>query len=196
MTTVTQAHLKPIVLIGPMGAGKTTIGGLLAKRLNRTFIDSDHELEARTGVTVATIFEVEGEAAFREREAEILDELSLNNPNAVLSTGGGAVLREVTRERLRERGFVVYLHTLPHVSYDRLKRTKDRPILRGSDPLARLEALYTVRHPIYASVAHLTVEAFREKPSHVVDAIVASVGAASGGNEPYRLGGQDTAHVR
>jgi shikimate kinase len=167
-----SASCKPIVLIGPMGAGKTTIGGLLAKRLCREFIDSDQVLEARTGVSIATIFEIEGEQAFRDREASILDELSLADGTNVLSTGGGAMMRESTRQLLRQRGVVIYLHALPQVSYDRVKRSKDRPMLGDANVRERLIALYEQRHPVYLLAAHIVVEASREKPAYVVDEIV------------------------
>ncbi|MGL4230075.1 MAG: shikimate kinase [Casimicrobium sp.] len=167
-----DARGKPIVLIGPMGAGKTTVGTLLAKRCHRRFLDSDHVLEARTGVSVATIFEIEGEAAFREREAHLLDELCSHRSEIVLSTGGGSILRESTRILLRERAVVVYLHAAPEVSYERIKRAKDRPLLKTADPAAKLRELYETRNPLYQETAHLRVETHRDRTSIVLDEIV------------------------
>ena len=154
-----------------MGSGKTTIGQLLAKRLSRPFFDSDHELEARTGVSVATIFEIEGEPAFRAREAHIIDELTQYAP-IVLATGGGAILNAGTREALHARGTVIYLHSTPETSYERVKRNRDRPLLMAPDPLARLRQLYEVRHPLYQETAHFVVESYRDRPSAVVAEIV------------------------
>lgn len=160
-----------VFLIGLMGSGKTTIGQILAKRLQIPFVDSDHELEQRTGVSVATIFEIEGEPAFRHREAAVIDELSLREP-VVLGTGGGAIIDPQTRSILRERGTVVYLHSTAETSYERIRRNRDRPLLMVADPLARLRALYDVRHPLYAATAHFVVESYRDRPSAVVTEII------------------------
>ena len=154
-----------------MGSGKTTIGQLLAKRLNRPFFDSDHELEARTGVSVATVFEIEGEPAFRAREAQVIDEITLQQP-IILGTGGGAILNAGTRDVLRARGTVIYLHSTPETSYERVRRNRDRPLLRVTDPLARLRLLYEIRHPLYLNTAHYIVESYRDRPSAVVAEIV------------------------
>ena len=162
---------RNVFLIGLMGSGKTTIGQLLAKRLQVPFVDSDHELEARTGVSVATIFEIEGEAAFRQREASVIDELS-QRVTIVLGTGGGAILDPQTRTILRERGTVIYLHSTAETSYDRLRRNRDRPLLMVTDPLARLRQLYAFRHPLYSETAHLSVESYRDRPNAVVAEIL------------------------
>jgi shikimate kinase len=161
-----------VVLIGLMGAGKTTIGAALAKRLGKTFLDSDHVLEEHTGVSVATIFEVEGEEHFRDRETAVLRELALQK-NMVLSTGGGAVLRPENREVLRCIGNVIYLHAPPEVSYQRLKRSRDRPLLKTDNPLARLQMLYRDRDPLYRETAHYIVESDREHCTQVVSAVLA-----------------------
>ncbi|TAG06325.1 MAG: shikimate kinase [Betaproteobacteria bacterium] len=153
-----------------MGAGKTTIGQLLAKRLNHTFLDSDQVIEERTGVSISTIFEIEGESAFRAREVQIIDELSLGQ-QIVLSTGGGAIGNELTRQRLHARGFVVYLHTSPETAYERIRRKGERPLLRGDDPLGTLRSLYAVRHPLYEQTAHVRVESYRDRPQSVVSEI-------------------------
>lgn len=154
-----------------MGSGKTTIGQLLAKRIGQPFIDSDHELEQRTGVSVATIFEIEGEAAFRSREASIIEELT-QTQGIVLGTGGGVILNANSRRVLHERGTVVYLHSTAETSYERVRRNRDRPLLMVTDPLARLRQLYEARHPLYLETAHYTVESYRDRPSAVVAEIV------------------------
>ena len=157
-----------------MGSGKTTIGQLLAKRLQLPFIDSDHELERRTGVNVSTIFEVEGELAFRQREAAIIDELS-SLQSIVLATGGGAILDPQTRNVLRERGTVIYLHSTAETSYERIRRNRDRPLLMVNDPLARLRQLYELRHPLYRETAHFVVESYRDRPAAVVHEIASAL---------------------
>jgi shikimate kinase len=171
-------HTQNIFLIGLMGSGKTTIGQLLAKRLGRPFFDSDHELEARTGVSVATIFEIEGEPAFRAREAQIINELTQQHP-IILGTGGGAILNAGTRDVLHTRGTVIYLHSTPETSYERVRRNRDRPLLMVTDPLARLRQLYEMRHPLYRETAHFVVESYRDRPSAVVAEIVYLTEAAS-----------------
>lgn len=159
-----------VFLIGLMGSGKTTIGHQLAKRLHWSFVDSDYELEQRTGVSVATIFEIEGEPAFRHREAELIDELS-QRESVVLGTGGGAILDATTRGVLRDRGVVVYLHSTAETSYERIRRNRDRPLLMVADPLARLKQLYEIRHPLYIQTAHFVVESYRDRPTAVVNEI-------------------------
>ena len=163
-----------------MGSGKTTIGQLLAKRLHRPFFDSDHELEARTGVSVGTIFEIEGEPTFRAREAQVIDEIT-QNQSIILGTGGGAILNAGTRQVLRARGTVVYLHSTPETSYERVKRNRDRPLLMVADPLARLRQLYENRHPLYLGTAHFVVESYRDRPGAVVAEIVQLAEAYSTG---------------
>lgn len=160
-----------VVLIGLMGAGKTTIGAALAKRMGREFVDLDHALESKTGVSIATIFEVEGEAHFRDRETSTLRDLA-HLRNVVLSTGGGAVLREENRVLLRAMGQVIYLHAPPEVSYQRLRRARDRPLLKTEDPLARLRELYRARDPLYRETAHFVVDADREHCAQVVQVVV------------------------
>ena len=146
-----------VFLVGMMGAGKSTIGRLLARRLKRRFIDSDHEIEARCGVTIPVVFEVEGEAGFRAREQQVIGELTLLE-GVVLATGGGVVLSEENRTRLAERGTVVYLRARPEDLYRRVSHDRNRPLLAGADPLARLRQLHMQRDALYASIAHLVVE--------------------------------------
>lgn len=144
-----------------MGAGKTTVGRLLASRLRRDFLDSDHEIEARCGVKVSIIFEIEGEDGFRNREAAVIKELT-SRAGIVLATGGGAVLRPGTRLLLASRGVVVYLHAQPHDLCLRTSHDKNRPLLLAPDPLARLEQLYAQRDPLYREIADLIVETGRQ----------------------------------
>lgn len=146
-----------IYLVGMMGAGKTTVGRQLAKRLHRRFLDSDHEIEARTGVRIPVIFEIEGEAGFRKRESQVLRELS-TDPDLVLATGGGAVLAAENRACLRGTGVVIYLHAAPETLYERTRHDRNRPLLQVEDPLAKLRELYAQRDPIYRQVADLVIE--------------------------------------
>ena len=151
-----NAHTN-VFFVGLMGAGKTTVGKPLARLLQRPFFDSDHEIEARSGVGIPAIFKLEGEVGFRTREADVIADLT-RHENIVLATGGGAVLRRENREALRERGFVIYLHTNPHDLWLRVGTDKNRPLLQTTDPKARLDALYGARDPLYRECAHLVVE--------------------------------------
>lgn len=150
-----------------MGAGKTTIGRQLAKRLGRQFFDSDHEIEARTGVNVPTIFEIEGEAGFRRREAQTIEALTAER-GVVLATGGGVVLNPDNRRRLHDSGWVVYLNVPPEMLFERTRHDRNRPLLRVADPLAKLRELYAERDPLYREVAHLVVDGARLPASSVV----------------------------
>jgi shikimate kinase len=152
-----MVHAANLFLVGMMGAGKTTIGRLLARRLKRPFIDSDHEIEQRCGVSVPVIFEIEGEPGFRAREAQLIAEL-VEREGIVLATGGGAVLDAGTRQRLAARGTVVYLHAPPADLHERVRHDKNRPLLATADPLARLESLYAERDPLYREIADFVVD--------------------------------------
>lgn len=154
-----------------MGAGKSTVGRQLARALDWPFVDCDREIEARSGTTVATIFEVEGEAAFREREAALLDELTRRMP-IVLATGGGAVLREDSRARLHERGLVIYLRASADEIERRTARDRSRPLLQTADPRARIEALLAARDPLYEAVAHLRFDSASGNPRRLLQRIV------------------------
>ena len=156
----TQARIDvpgSIFLVGMMGAGKTSVGRVLAKRLQKTFYDSDHVIEDRTGVKIPVIFEIEGEPGFRVRESAVVDELTALR-DIVLATGGGAVLSERNRDRLRARGTVVYLRASVRDLLNRTRHDKNRPLLQAADPRARLTELYEKRDPLYREVAHLTVD--------------------------------------
>ena len=146
-----------IFLVGMMGAGKTSVGRVLAKRLNKTFYDSDHVIEERTGVKIPVIFEIEGESGFRHRESAVLDELTALD-DVVLATGGGAVLAQENRDRLRTRGTVVYLRASVKDLLNRTRHDKNRPLLQTADPRARLNELYEMRDPLYREVAHVTID--------------------------------------
>jgi shikimate kinase len=146
-----------IFLVGMMGAGKTSVGRVLAKRLQKTFYDSDHVIEDRTGVKIPLIFEIEGEPGFRVRESAVVDELTALR-DIVLATGGGAVLSEKNRDRLRTRGTVVYLRASVRDLLNRTRHDKNRPLLQAADPRTRLTELYEKRDPLYREVAHVTVD--------------------------------------
>lgn len=156
-----------IFLVGLMGAGKTTVGKLLSKRLGKAFYDSDHEIEHRTGVNIPVIFELEGEAGFRRREAAVIEELS-RMQDIVLATGGGAVLCKQNRENLSQHGFVVYLRA--HVSelWHRTKNDKNRPLLQTDDPRARLEKLFAERDPLYREIADIIIDTGDQSVSTIV----------------------------
>ena len=159
-----------IVLVGMPGSGKTTVGRDLAKRLGLRFVDSDHEIEARTGVKIPTIFEIEGEDGFRKRETQTLDALTRES-NMVLATGGGAVIRPENRALLRERAVVVFLSVPPQILWERTRHDRSRPLLQVSDPRGRLEELLKVRGPYYREVAHIIVEGGRGTPHAMVKLI-------------------------
>jgi shikimate kinase len=146
-----------IFLIGPMGAGKTTIGRLLAKALGVVFVDSDKEIEQRTGVSIPMIFEYEGETGFRKRESDVLASLTQTCP-IVLATGGGSVLLPANRDYLCERGFVVYLQCSVDKQMERTHKDTNRPLLKTENPRARLEELLAARDPLYRSLADFIVD--------------------------------------
>lgn len=149
-----------IYLVGLMGAGKTTIGKMLAKRLAYVFIDSDHEIEARTGVSLPTIFEIEGEEGFRKREAQVIAEMAAREGH-VVATGGGAVLRAENRANLRSSGLVIYLNVPLFALYERTRLDKNRPLLQVKDPLQRLKELHAERDPLYREIADIVVSGSR-----------------------------------
>lgn len=157
-----------VFLVGMMGAGKTSVGRVLAKRLNKVFYDSDQVIEERTGVKVAVIFEIEGEAGFRIRESAIVDELTQLG-DIVLATGGGAILAGENRERLRARGTVVYLRASVKDLLNRTRHDKNRPLLQTADPRGRLDELFEMRDPLYREVAHLVVDTGSQSLSTLVN---------------------------
>lgn len=160
-----------IFLVGLMGSGKTTVGRALAKQLNKRFIDSDHEIEARTGVSIPVIFEIEGEASFRQREADVIRDLTAQE-NIVLATGGGAILNEASRKYLHERGTVIYLRAAISSILQRTRYDRNRPLLRTPDPRKKLEELEAQREPLYQEVAHLVIDTGRPNVQFLMQSIL------------------------
>ncbi|MDR0528727.1 MAG: shikimate kinase [Zoogloeaceae bacterium] len=150
-----------------MGVGKTTIGRQIARRLERPFLDSDHEIEARTGVSIPTIFEIEGEAGFRRRETQMLRELTARS-EIVLATGGGAVLSAENRALLRESGWIVYLEAPPDLLWERTRHDRNRPLLQVEQPQERLKTLYAERDPLYRELAHNILHCGQSGPQQVI----------------------------
>jgi shikimate kinase len=153
-----------LYLVGLMGAGKTTVGRLLARHYGCTFHDSDHEIEARTGVKIPVIFEIEGEAGFRRREEAAIAELTALS-GIVLATGGGAVLSAVNRENLKNSGMVIYLRGSPEHLYERTRHDRNRPLLQTDNPLEKLRELYRQRDPLYREIADIVVDTGRQSVS-------------------------------
>ena len=166
-----MSQTTSIFLIGPMGAGKTTIGRLLAKNLGAEFVDSDKEIEKRTGVTIPMIFEYEGEAGFRKREAEVINDLSAMS-GIILATGGGSILLPENRARLRARGFVVYLHCPVDKQLERTHKDVNRPLLRTENPRQKLVELFTMREPLYRELADFIVDTGKSASRGVVRQIL------------------------
>ncbi len=161
---------RRIFLVGPMGAGKTTIGRQLARELDLTFVDSDREIEQRSGVDIPTIFDFEGEAGFRRRERAMIDALTQRD-DIVLATGGGVVLDPDNRRDLASRGTVVYLETSVDEQLRRTRRDRNRPLLQGNDRRATLERLDAERGPLYREVADLVVETDGSRRAATVERI-------------------------
>jgi shikimate kinase len=160
-----------IYLVGLMGAGKTTIGRVLARRLGWQFVDSDHEIVARTGVSIPTIFEIEGESGFRRRECQVIEELTAARQQ-VMATGGGVVLAPENRLHLKETGFVVFLDVSPRQLHERTRHDKNRPLLQVENPLQRLQALHDERSSLYREAADLVIDANGCNASSVVQKIL------------------------
>ncbi len=162
---------RNVFLVGPMGVGKTTIGRVLADHLGLTFFDSDKEIEASTGADIPWIFDVEGEAGFRVREEKMVETLSARQ-GIVLATGGGAILAAVNRQRLRDRGCVVYLRATISQQVERTSRDKNRPLLQTPDPEQRIKELMQIRDPLYREVADIVVDTNRRNPRAISGEIV------------------------
>lgn len=165
-------HDENLFLVGLMGAGKSTVGRQLARRLKRSFYDSDHEVERRCGVGIPVIFDIEGERGFRAREAQVIAELAALD-GIVLATGGGVVLDAENRRRLAARGTVVYLHARPADLYDRVRHDRHRPLLANADPLIKLEELYAQRDPLYREVADVVVNTGKQSAQALVRDLLA-----------------------
>jgi shikimate kinase len=167
-------HPRNIFLVGPMGAGKSAVGRHLARTLHLTFVDSDEEVESRTGVDIAYIFEKEGEAGFRKREAAAIDDLTRLD-SVVLATGGGAVIDPDNRSNLGGRGFVVYLYTTVDQQVVRTRKGRERPLLEKGNPRGTLETLLQKRDPLYREIADLVVDTDGRKVQSVASEIIESI---------------------
>ncbi len=163
--------MRNLILVGPMGAGKSTIGRLLAKELHLPFKDSDKEIEVRTGADIPWIFDVEGEQGFREREQAVIVDLCRED-GLVLATGGGAILRQANREALRAGGRVVYLHTSVEQQLERTARDRNRPLLRTANPGQVLRELMAIRDPLYREIADVIIETDQRPPRMVVQEVL------------------------
>lgn len=175
-----MAEKRNIFLIGPMGAGKSTIGRQLAQQLNMEFIDSDQEIEQRAGADISWIFDLEGEEGFRKREERVINELT-QKQGLVLSTGGGAVLSKDTRNYLSARGIVIYLQTTVEKQFQRTQRDKKRPLLQDvADPRAVLEELAKVRNPLYEEIADFILPTDEQSAKIMANQIVDLIENAHG----------------
>lgn len=177
-----------VVLIGLPGSGKSTVGRHLARRLGVAFMDSDQVIEQRLGCSIREFFDREGEDRFRDIEQATIDELTAGTAPAVLSTGGGAVLRAANRSHLHGRGQVVYLHALPEDIFRRLRHDTTRPLLQVDDPLKRLRSLYAQRDPLYRETAHFVIETGRPSVATLVNMVVMQLELA-GAIPPPQTGG-------
>lgn len=164
-----------LILVGPMGAGKSTVGRRLAQALGLPFVDSDREIEERTGANIPLIFELEGESGFRARERNMIEELT-ERPQFVLATGGGAVLDPDNRRRMAAHGRVVYLRATVDQQLARTARDHNRPLLQTDDPRARLESLLAARDPLYREIADLVIETDKRSVQSVVQEILRRLG--------------------
>jgi len=173
-----QMHRGNLFLVGMPGCGKSTLGRLLARRLDKLFYDADVELERRLGVSIPVIFELEGEQGFRDREQAVLADL-VGMSNIVLSTGGGVVLRQANRERLKDGGTVLYLHATPDTLWERTRHSKHRPLLQAPDPLARVQELYGLRDALYREVADFVIESDREQVNRLAHRLEQQLRAAA-----------------
>jgi shikimate kinase len=183
MTSVPLSHGKRhIVLVGLMGAGKTSVGRLIAKRLKMTFTDADTEIEKAAGLTVPEIFRVHGEKIFRDGERRIIARL-LEAPPGVLATGGGAYMDIETRALIRQRGVSIWLRAEVQTLYERTRRRVGRPLLDNDDPMGTLERLAHIRYPVYAE-ADVTIDTGREKPRETVQRIIEELNKMAAQSSP------------
>ena len=170
-----MAEKRNIFLVGPMGAGKSTIGRHLADELHLEFFDSDQEIERRTGADIAWIFDLEGEDGFRKREEDVINELT-DRQGIVLATGGGSVINKSVRNRLSARGIVVYLQTTIDKQVARTQRDKRRPLLQNDNPEAVLKELADARNPLYEEVADYVVDTDDQSARAVANQIISKIG--------------------
>lgn len=176
-----------IFLVGLMGAGKTSVGRMLARRLNLEFYDADAEIERTTGVKIPVIFEIEGESGFRAREEKMIEQLSALN-GIVLATGGGAVISKSNRQYLKSRGRVIYLRATPEDLWRRTRRDRNRPLLQTADPLGKLRLLHDQRDPLYREVADLIVDTGSQSVAHLISRIQQLL-MTSGSDRPQQTAG-------
>jgi shikimate kinase len=181
-----------IFLVGLMGAGKTSVGRMLAKRMHRDFYDADAEIEKATGVKIPVIFDIEGEAGFRAREEKMIEKLTAMQ-GIVLATGGGAVLSAANRARLKQGGRVIYLRAAPEDLWRRTRRDRNRPLLQTANPLARLRDLHAQRDPLYTEVADLVVDTGAQSVGTLTSQIQALLGSL---DEPAPSATQGHGHGR
>lgn len=175
-----------IFLVGLMGAGKTSVGRMLARRLHKDFYDADAEIERTTGVKIPVIFDIEGESGFRAREEKVIERLTALH-DIVLATGGGAILSPANRARFKQHGRVIYLRAAPEDLWRRTRRDRNRPLLQTANPLAKLKELHAQRDPFYAEVADLVVNTGAQSvgtlTSHIQQ-LLASLEQSDGRNRP------------
>lgn len=178
-----------IILIGMPGSGKSTVGRQLARRLGVSFTDTDQRIEQRLGCSIRAFFEQEGEERFRSLEERVLEEVVADRSVGVFATGGGAVLRQANRSRMRQSGRVVYLHALADDIFRRLRKDGTRPLLQTADPLQRLRDLYAQRDPLYRETAHYVIETGRPSVATLVNMVMMQLELAgdadSGAASPY-----------
>lgn len=158
---------QSVFLVGPMGAGKSTIGRMLSSELKLEFFDSDKVIEERCGANIPWIFDMEGESGFREREEQVIDDLTQRD-DLVLATGGGVVMRDINRQHLSSRGIVVYLRTSVEQQMIRTAKDKNRPLLQADNPQKILADLFAIRDPLYLSIADIVIETDQRNPKWVV----------------------------
>ena len=170
-----MAEKRNIYIVGPMGAGKSTIGRQIAQQLHLEFVDSDAEIERRTGAEIAWVFDVEGEDGFRKREADVISDLT-EQQGIVLATGGGSIISKDVRNKLSARGLVVYLETTIDKQVARTQRDKRRPLLRSENPRQVLEDLAKLRNPLYEEIADLTVQTDEQSAKLVAKEIIDKLG--------------------
>lgn len=163
-----------IVLIGMPGAGKTTVGKALAKALSLPFVDADKELVARTGVSISTIFEIEGEPGFRRREAALIRDL-MQRDSMVLATGGGAVLDPATRQLMHDSSMTIYLRATLDALIERTKKDSARPLLANGNLLEKLTSMLAIREPLYIETAHLTFDTGKQSPARLANTIAKTI---------------------
>ena len=177
MTDIVTSSAR-VFLVGPMGAGKSTVGRALAQILGLEFVDSDAEIEQRTGADIPWIFEIEGESGFRDREAKVLADIS-SRDGIVMATGGGAILRDENRRTLSERGFVVYLEATLREQVRRTSKDQKRPLLAGQDRRRVLTDLMAIREPLYQEIADLILPTAKRNARQLAEQIVAALSGAT-----------------